>query len=158
MAEAWKREIVIAIPKNQTPRDYNDLRPISMSPLWSKLLESIVSEITLQETKKNWKSNQHGGIKGSSTDHILVKAWDRILRALDKSSSNKAVVFTAIDFSKSFSRCSYQQILQAYVEVGASNWLLKMHAAFLTDRSMSVKIGTVLSNPRIVTGLSLIHI
>ena len=152
MAEAWKREIVIAIPKNQTPRDYNDLRPISMSPLWSKLLESIVSEITLQETKKNWKSNQHGGIKGSSTDHILVEAWDRILRALDKSSSNKAVVFTAIYFSKSFSRCSYQQVLQAYVEVGASNWLLKMHAAFLTDRSMSVKIGTVLSNPRIVTG------
>ena len=152
MAEAWKREIVIAIPKNQTPRDYNDLRPISMSPLWSKLLESIVSEITLQETKKNWKSNQHGGIKGSSTDHILVKAWDRILRALDKSSSNKAVVFTAIDFSKSFSRCSYQQILQAYVEVGASNWLLKMHAAFLTDRSMRVKIGNVISENRQVTG------
>ena len=27
-----------------------------------------------------------------------------------------------------------------------------MHAAFLTDRSMSVKIGTVLSEPRVVTG------
>ena len=27
-----------------------------------------------------------------------------------------------------------------------------MHAAFLTDRSMSVKLGTVLSNPKPVTG------
>ena len=114
-----------------------------MSPLWSKILESIVSELTLQETKNNWKSNQHGGTKGSSTDHVLIEAWDRILRSLDKSNDNKAVVFTAIDFSKSFSRCSHQEILHAYKEVGASNWLLKMHAAFLTDRTMSVKIGTV---------------
>ena len=125
----WKREVVIAIPKKQTPTEYNDLRPISMSPLWSKILESIVSEITLKETSKNWKSDQHGRIKGSSTNHVLIEAWDRILRALNKSSDNKAVVFMAFDFSKSFS----QEILQAYKDVGASNWLLKMHAAFLQD-------------------------
>ena len=79
---------------------------------------------------------------------------DRILRALDKSTTNKAVVFiTAVDFSKSFSRCSHQQILNAYREVlGANNWLLKMHAAFLTGTTMSVKIGTVQSKPKIVTG------
>ena len=64
-----------------------------MSPIWSKVLESIVSEITLQETKNNWKSNQHGGIKGSPTNHIIIEAWDGILRALDKSSKNKVVVF-----------------------------------------------------------------
>ena len=106
-----------------------------MLPLWSKVLESVVSDLTLEETKNNWKVNQHGGIKGSSTDHVLIEAWDRILRALDKSSSNKAVVFTAIDFSKSFSRCSHQQILMAYREVGVSDWLLRMHRTFLRDRS-----------------------
>ena len=37
-------------------------------------------------------------------------------------------------------------------EVGASQWCLKMHAAFLSERSMSVKLGTVLSEPRPVTG------
>ena len=140
------------IPKKQAPQEYNDLRPISMSPLWSKILESIVSELTLSETKNNWKQNQHGGIKGSSTDHILIEAWDRILRALDKSTKNKAVVFTALDFSKSFSRCSHQEILKAYQDVGASNWLIKMHAAFLTNRTMQVKFGTTLSEPKKVTG------
>ena len=122
----------------QTPKDFNDLRPISMSPLWSKVLESIVAEVTLQETRENWNPNQHGGMKGSSTDHVLIEAWDRILRALDKSTSNKAVVFTAIDFSKSFSRCSHQEILKAYKDVGGSNWLINMHAAFLSNRSMLV--------------------
>ena len=91
-------------------------------------------------------------MKGFSTDHVLIEAWDRILRALDKSTSNKAVIFTVIDFSKSFSRCSLQEILKAYKDVGASNWLIQMHAAFLGNRSKSVKVGTVMSNARIVTG------
>ena len=123
-----------------------------MSPLWSKILESIVSEVTLKETKDNWKNNQHGGIRGSSTDHVLTEAWDRILKALDRSSENKAVILTALDFSKSFSRCSHQEILEAYKKVGASNWNLRMHAAFLSERTMSVKLGTVLSSPKPVTG------
>ena len=110
----WKKEIVVPIPKKQTPNEYNDLRPISMSPLWSKILESFISDLTLLETKNNWKNNQHGGLKGSSTDHVLIEVWDKILRALDKSTHNKAVVVTALDFSKTFSWCSHQQILLAY--------------------------------------------
>ena len=109
-------------------------------------------EVTLKETKDNWKNNQHGGTRGSSTDHVLVEAWDRILKALDKSSEHKTVILTALDFSKSFSRCSHQEILKAYKEVGASNWNLKMYAAFLSERTMSVKLGTVLSSPKPVTG------
>ena len=91
-----------------------------MSPLWSKILETIVAEQTIAESFNNWEPNQHGGVKGSSTDHIIVEVWDKILRSLDKSTENKAVVFTALDFSKSFSRCSYQQILKSYADVGAS--------------------------------------
>ena len=91
-----------------------------MSPLWSKLLESIVSEITLLETPKNWNPNQHVGSKGSSTNHVLVEAWDRILRARDRLNEKKAVVFSTVDFSKSFSRCAHIQILESYTKVGAS--------------------------------------
>ena len=152
MAETMEKEVVIAIPKIQTPTSYNDLRPISMSSLWSKILESVVAELTLQETKKNWKENQHGGMKGSLTEHVLIEAWDEILSGLDGGNDNAAVVFTAIDFSKSFSRCGHQEILEAYKRVGASNWLLRMHAAFLMDRTMAVKLGITLSTPRRVTG------
>ena len=80
---AWKHETVVPIPKVPTPADLNDIRPISMTTLWSKLLETFVACYTLHETKKNWKSNQHGGRTGSSTDHVLVQLWDRILTDLD---------------------------------------------------------------------------
>ena len=113
--------------------------------------ETFVAQLTLEETKSNWKENQHGGVSGSSIDHVLIEAWDKILRGLDKSTDNKAIVFTALDFSKSFSRCSHQEILKVYAKLGASAWLIRMHAAFLRDRSMSVKIGPTIS-------LSLIHI
>ena len=136
--KVWKNEMVVAIPKVQTPAGYGDLRPISMSPLWSKVLESVVAELTIEETGKNWRPNQHGGVKGFSTDHVLVEAWDQILRGLDKPGENKAVVFTALDFSKSFSRCSHQQILKSFSKVGTSHWLLNMHAAFLSGKTMAV--------------------
>ena len=71
-----------------------------------------------------------------------MEAWDQILRSLDRSSDNKAVVFAAVDFSKSFSRCAHNRILESYINVGASQWLVDMHVSFLMDWTMSVKIGT----------------
>ena len=62
------------------------------------------------------------------------------------------MVLAGIDFSKSFSRCSYQEILLAYKRLGLSDWGLKMHAAFLTNRRMRVKIGNILSDKQAVTG------
>ena len=145
----WKRETVVPIPKIPTPGGFNDIRPISMTPLWSKLLESYIAGYTLIETSQNWKTNQHGGRKGSSTDHVLIQMWDTILSELDSASDkSKAAVLCGIDFSKSFSRCSYQLILDSYIDLGASQWVLDMHAAFLVGRSMQVKVGNVLSTPR----------
>ena len=107
--QVWKIETIIPIPKSPTPGSFDDIRPISMTTLWSKFLESYVATFTVDETSKNWKNNQYGGRKGASTDHVLVSLWDKILTGLDKGA--KAVVLAGIDFSKSFSRCSHQQIL-----------------------------------------------
>ena len=88
--------------KKQTPTSYNDLRPISMSTLWSKILETFIGEFTMHETRDHWKGTQHGGLKGSSTEHVLIETWDRILRSLESNQNSKAVVMTALDFSNRF--------------------------------------------------------
>ena len=145
----WKIETIVPIPKTISPGSLDDIRPISMTTLWSKMLETYLARFTMEETKDNWSHNQYGGRKGASTDHVLIEVWDRILSGLEH---NKAVVLAGIDFSKSFSRCSYQQILEAYTKLGLSDWGLQMHAAFLMNRKMRVKIGNVLSNELPVTG------
>ena len=53
---------------------------------------------TLLETRSNWKNNQHGRRAGSSTDHVLVKIWDKILRELDIPTSKAAVVCLFVCF------------------------------------------------------------
>ena len=98
----------------------------------------------------HWKIDQFGGRKGSSTDHVLVEIWNKILTGLDRGA--KAVVLAVIDFSKSFSRCSHQEILKSYQKLGLSDWGIAMHAAFLKDRKMRVKIGNVLSDEMKITG------
>ena len=45
-------------PKTNSPGSMDDIQPISMTPLWSKILETMVAGFTLDETKKNWKNNQ----------------------------------------------------------------------------------------------------
>ena len=59
---------------------------------------------------------------------------------------------TALDFSKSFSKCTYKEILNSYSRLNASQWLLDMHRAFLQDCTMSVKVGTFTSDPVKITG------
>ena len=83
---------------------------------------------------------------------VLVQIWDKILTDLDTAQNNRAAVICGIYFSKSFSRCSYQEILKSYVSLGASQWVIDMHAVFLTNRSMHVKVGNCLSDRREVTG------
>lgn len=64
----------------------------------------------------------------------------------------KTVALTGTDFSKSFSRYSHQEILAPYNKLGLSDWGIRMHAAFLANRRMRVKIRNVLSEEKPVTG------
>ena len=107
-----------------------------MSTLWRKILETFVANFTLKETKDQWKGTQHREIKGSLTEHVLIDTWNRILKSREDTKNNKAVVRTALDFLKSFSKCTYKSILKAYARLGASQWLINLHRAFLMDRSM----------------------
>ena len=43
----WKIETIVPIPKMLSPGSMDDLRPISMTTLWSKILESHVARFTL---------------------------------------------------------------------------------------------------------------
>ena len=59
---------------------------------------------------------------------------------------------TAIDYSKAFNRMSYQHCLRAFASHGASTPVLRILASFLTNRTMSVRIGDSWSRARPVSG------
>ena len=66
--------------------------------------------------------------------------------------STLATTLVAVDFSKSFLGALSSKFLQSYKDLNASPWCIDVHAAFLTNIRMQVKVGNVFSDPIPVTG------
>ena len=144
----WKDETVTIIPKNSAPSSLSETRNLSCTPVFSKLLESFLLEKLRGQVKLN--DTQFGGIKGLGVDHFLVETWDEILRAVD--AGGKVVNLMSIDFQKAFNRMDHLTCLSRLREKGASEHLVQLVAAFLYQRTMTVKIGAEKSDKRIVNG------
>ena len=91
-------ETVTVIPKNSAPSQLSELRNLSCTPLFSKVLESFLLSRLKDEIKLS--VNQYGGIKGCSTDHFLIDTWNTILNSLDDGVS--AANLISVDFKKAF--------------------------------------------------------
>ena len=144
----WKTEFVTPIPKIPHPQSANDLRNISCTLLISKVYESFLLNWLGAQT--GLRENQYGGVKGSGSEHLLVRMWQDALQALED--PRAAVLLTSIDFAKAFNRLDFNHCLRTLRDKGASNGALKVVASFLTGRNMMVKIGSSLSAPRPVLG------
>ena len=89
-------------------------------------------------------------MKGCSVSHLLADLWDEILWNLED--DRAATTLTAIDYSKAFNRLSFQHCLKAFSKKGASSSTIALLATFLSNRTMSVRVGQTWSEPRPVYG------
>ena len=127
--DCWKVEIVTIIPKCGNPTTYDQLRNISCMLLVSKVYESYLllwarEEITLRE-------NQYGGVRGCSTEHYLLEAWETVLRDLEDDRAGS--VLTSLDFAKGFNRVSHQHCLQAFGDHGSSTDVITLLANLFAE-------------------------
>jgi hypothetical protein len=74
--KVWKQEFVTAIPKKSIPEGPNDLRNISCTALVSKVFESFVMDWLKPQVAL--KTNQFGGVKGTSVEHLLCEIWHEV--------------------------------------------------------------------------------
>ena len=146
--EKWKDETVTIIPKNNSPSSLSETRNISCTLLFSKQLESFLLEGLRRDVKL--QSTQFGGIKGLGVDHFLVETWDEILRAVDR--GGLAINLMSIDFQKAFNTMDHSTCLERLRVKGAHPHLIRLTAAFLYNRTMSVKHGSARSAKKTVSG------
>ena len=144
----WKSETVTVIPKCSSPTNLSQLRNLSCTPLFSKLMETFVQDELKKEIQLG--PSQFGGIKGSSVDHFLIETWDQILRALED--PRAAATLASIDLEKAFNRVCHHECIKSAASMGASQATLGMIRAFLTGRTMQVKINQTKSRPKAVCG------
>ena len=149
--QQWKIEYVTPIGKIPIPESEDDLRPISLTAFYSKVMEAFVVMWLLEIIGDKLDFRQYGGMKGNSTSHYLIELVNFILHSQDRTEPT-AVLLCLVDFSKAFNRQDHGVLVTKLSDLGVPSWLLKLVIAFLKDRSMIVRFKGKESKPKMLPG------
>ncbi len=140
---SWRRANVVPIPKSNPPKSIeSDLRPISLTSVLSKHLESFIGNWILDSIGNKLDANQYGGLKGLSTTHALVdmlQHWHNIIH----NHNSARILF--IDFSKAFDSVNHCTLLSKFKQLEIHPILIRWMHGFLFQREQRVKINREVS-------------
>ena len=141
----WKLANVIPIFKKGDKSDPSNYRPISLTSIVGKLLESIIAGKIRDHLEKYSLINpsQHGFLKGRSCLTNLLSFFSRVYEAVDK---DKAYDIVYLDFSKAFDRVPHLRLLKKVEAHGIGGQLLKWIRSWLIGRKQRVVINGVRSD------------
>ena len=147
----WKREYVTPIGKVPKPEKEDDLRPISLTPFFSKVTEHFIVGWLLEHIKSHIDFRQYGGIKGNSIAHYLIEFINFILFNQENTTPT-AIIACLVYFSQAFNRQNHNILITKLSDMGVPAWLLKIVMSFLEGRSMVVRYQGATSSPRALPG------
>ena len=115
--EAWNVSRISPIPKNETPTKNEDLRPIAILPVLSKVYEKIVATqmVHFLETNKILDKKIVGYRKGHSTLTALLKIPDDIIRTMKK---GELILMVMVVYSKAFDTVNFKIVLRKMHHLG----------------------------------------
>ena len=146
----WKTAEVIPLLKAGDHEEPSNNRPLSLLNFASKVCEKIALEqfSVYLMSHKCLSSHQSGKKSLHSTETLNIYTTDLILEAMDKKKMSALIL---LDLSKAFDSAGYQRLLQKLSAVGASPATVRWFQSYLTGRTQSVRIDSVLSDPLPIT-------
>lgn len=141
----WKFALISALHKKGDRKDPNNYRPVSLTPIVCKILESIVKEeIENHLTAHNILSDQQFGFRpGRSCNSQLLSALDIWTNAINNGSDLDIIL---LDFSKAFDSVPHSRLLSKLANIGISGNTLAWIRSFLMHRKQAVKINDCTSS------------
>lgn len=140
----WKQANIVAIPKTKPPKSIEqDLRPISLTPTLSKILESLIGRWMLEKIGDKFDRKQFGALKGRSTTHALVDIMHQWHKAIDDRQSVR-VIF--VDYAKAFDHVDHPTVMKKLAAIGVPPIILRWLHSFLMDRQQRVMINGAFSD------------
>lgn len=146
---SWKTALVHPIPKKGDRSDPSNYRPIAITSLFSKTMESIVNCQLLQylEDHQLLNDRQYGFRRGRSAGDLLVYLSHRWAQAIETKGEALAV---SLDIAKAFDRVWHKALLSKLPSYGLPVKLCNWVTSFLAGRSMRVVVDGACSDSKSV--------
>lgn len=148
--ELWRCAIVRPIPKTNNPINTKDLRPISILPCLSKILERVVYSQVVEYLEANniLPDLQSGFRQGRGTATALADVVGNILKARDR---GEGTILVLLDFSRAFDAINTTLLLSKLSFYGFDSDTVEWFKSYLSGRSQLVELhrdnGSTLASP-----------
>lgn len=130
-------EDVTAIFKKGSKSSPENYRPISLTSVCCKMLESILKDEIVSHLERNKliRPSQHGFLRGKSCVTNLVEFLEKVTAQID---AGKPVDVVFLDFAKAFDKVPVERLLKKLQGHGIGGHLLRWIRAWLTGRRQKV--------------------
>lgn len=144
LPQKWLSAIVCPVFKKGNSSLASNYRPISLTSVPCKVMESLIYETIYSHVKEKIVAHQHGFTPKRSTTSHLLEVYNDWALALDQG-LNIDVLY--IDFAKAFDTVSHSKLLSKLRRFGIVGRLFDWSKAFLSNRLQAVKVDGKLSSP-----------
>ena len=146
----WRHAIVTAIYKKGPKTLASNYRPVSLTPILCKVMESFIRDATHEHMIANnlYSDKQFGFINARSTTLQMLHVLDIWSRILDEGGTIDAIY---CDFMKAFDKVPHERLLHKIHQYGITGNVLGWIKSFLTNRTQQVCIKNTLSDKAPVT-------
>ena len=143
----WKLANITPLFKKGAKNLVQNYRPISLTSVPCKILESLIKEQLVEHLEKFniIKNTQHGFRKGKSCLTNLLEYLEYITDQIDQGNPVDSIL---LDFSKAFDKVPHTRLLLKLKSVGISGKILLWIEQWLTGRKQSVVLNNVISKWR----------
>ena len=142
--QEWKLANVTCIHKSGDKTAASNYRPISITSILCRMLESIIKTVIMDHCNINniFSDSQYGFRQRRGCILQLLKVFDDWSKFIDSDTPVDAVF---LDFRKAFDCVPHKRLLMKIEKLGISGNLLKWIKDFLTDRQQRVLINGISS-------------
>ena len=139
LPEDWKLGVVVPIFKKGDRQGAENYRPISLTSIPCKVLESLIRDrlMSHMEDEELLSKHQHGFRARRSCSSQLIEVLDEWSACLE---SGEPVDTLYLDFRKAFDSVPHQRLLRKLEYYGITGKLKQWIAAFLSGRLQQVTI------------------
>ena len=148
--DEWKIANITPLQKGGEKTSVSNLRPVSLLPLPSKIIERIIHDRIMFHVERNnlLENNQGGFRKNHSTMDTIAKFTNDIFEGINNREITTAVF---IDLAKAFDTVNHTILLKKLGYIGIKGNLHKILENYLCNRKQMTTVNNIVSKHRRIT-------